>query len=303
MLSKFRGCFLGLALGDALGAPFEGSGCLGNDVSDRILNRNYLEYTDDTIMALCIARSIISVRNIDPSDIAENYAKWFLSEDLRGIGITVFNALSNYVRSRDWKSCGVIDFWAAGNGVAMRVAPIALFDLNSSEETLYEHIRLDGWITHKNELAISGAFAVALAIRQAIKSSSKREVADYVKAKLEEFGILNRVYDAVLNAIKLSSENIDDLKAFVVLGTSGYVVHTVASAIYAFLTKDSYIETILSLIRAGGDTDTNAAVAGAIAGAFYGCEKIPSELIEKLEDKDEILKIADELYALVMNSH
>ncbi len=301
MRSRFRGCLLGLALGDALGAPYEGSlGLIDFDLN-AILSLSKLRYTDDTIMALCIAKSLISKRKFDPSDIAENYLKWFLSGNLRGIGMTVYKALSNYAKSRNWKSCGIIDFWAAGNGVAMRVAPIALFDINASEEVLYEHVRLDGWITHKNELAISGAFTVALAIRAAIKGYRKEKLIDYVKSQLENFGILNRVYDALLKAIELYGKKTNEISAFKALGTTGYVVHTIGSAIYAFLIRDNFMDTISILIRAGGDTDTNAAVAGAIAGAYYGYENLPMNLLRRLENFENILEMADKLYDIVIH--
>ena len=302
MLDKFRGCLLGLALGDALGAPYEGmTGPIIFDL-EKVLSSGTLSFTDDTMMALCIARSIIAKKCFDPKDIAENYLKWFLSGDLRGIGITVYKALSNYLRSRDWKACGIIDFWAAGNGVAMRVAPIALYDIYSTEHVLYEHVRLDGWITHKNELAISGAFAVALAIRKAADGGKKEDVLTYVKTKLEEFGIINRVYDSIMKVIDLLDKNVADHEAFKILGTSGYVVHTVSSALFAFMHYDNYMDSVVSVIKAGDDTDTNAAVTGAIAGIYYGYNQLPSHLIERLEDYQDILRITDHLYDIVKKS-
>lgn len=298
MKSKFRGCLIGLALGDALGAPYEGAIDPINIDLEKLKIEKQLKYTDDTIMALCIAESITENRAFSQKDIAERYLKWYLSGDLRGIGLTVNRALRKYSRTRDPKTSGVIDFWAAGNGVAMRIAPIALYDINSTEEVLYEHIRLDGQITHRNELAISGAFAVALAIKKAIRAKSKEEILEYVKTQLERFGILNRVYDSLIKVSELIERETVDQEAFKILGTSGFVVHTVSSALFSFMYHNNFLDSILSIIRAGDDTDTNAAVTGSIAGAYYGYDAIPNELINRLENRQEIIKLADEIYMI-----
>jgi len=105
-----------------------------------------------------------------------------------------------------------------------------------------------------------------------------------------------------MKVIDLLDKNVADHEAFKILGTSGYVVHTVSSALFAFMHYDNYMDSVVSIIKAGDDTDTNAAVTGAIAGTYYGYNQLPSHLIERLEDYQDILRIADNLYDIVKKS-
>ena len=300
MLGKFLGTIYGLAIGDALGRPYESSNYeyMKAIPNEEILNLKRLKITDDTTMALCIMRSIVKKGILDPEDIANEYLKEYLAGGFYGIGLTVNRALLKFQETKDWRTCGVRSYWAAGNGVAMRIAPIALYDAFTDYEELYEHVRNDGWITHKNELAISGAFAIALGINRALFKKDKESILEEVLETLKSFGIVNPVLDNIQKAQKLYEEKVSPMTAYLNLGVSGYVVHTVSSAFYTFLKFDTYIDGILSIIRAGDDTDTNAAVAGALLGAFYGMEIIPDYLIERLEVNNEIDSLTKKLYLI-----
>jgi len=297
---KFIATMLSHALGDALGAPFEGMSTKPNLKEEIILKRDFYKYTDDTIMSLIIARSIVKNGKYNPEDIAKGYLEWLYSGDLRGIGVTTYSALRNLDLSKDYRRSGIINKWAAGNGVAMRIHPIALFLIKAPLDELYETIRVESYITHRNELAISGAFAVALMIKRAVEAKKKEEVIEYAIKNLEEFGIENRVYDSLIQALDLYNKGEEYFGAVYKLGNSGFVVHTVSLTAFTFLVSRSVMETIINLIRAGGDTDTNAAIGAAIAGAFYGLETDIETRSYSLESRDEIISLAKELYKLAI---
>jgi len=301
LLVKFKAAMLWHALGDALGAPFEGQSMFEtcDMTKEFIITQEKYYYTDDTIMMLCIARAIVRKGEFSQEEILKEYIKAYTSHEIRGIGFTTDKALSRYVTTGVFPP-GVIDKFAAGNGVAMRVTPIALFDSFKDYSILYEHIRQDAYLTHRNELAISGAFAVAIAIKEALFLSNKMKVVSKVLEILENFGIENRVYDAICKAISLAREGGDHLENLSKIGNSGYVVESVSNALYCFIVSNNPLDAVILAIRSGGDTDTNAAITGAISGAFYA--EIPHNLMTKLESADEIETLALKIYKLAKKS-
>ncbi|MGQ4891263.1 MAG: ADP-ribosylglycohydrolase family protein [Candidatus Njordarchaeia archaeon] len=305
LLDGFVGSLIGLAVGDALGAPFEFKKheftlTLGDkEIFEEASKNGLLRFTDDTLMMMALARSIIDAGGFDPLVAAEEYYRWYLSGDWRGIGITVSRALSSYGEKRIWWACGVIDKYAAGNGTAMRIAPLALYDYRASLRRLYMDVRDDSVITHFNEEAISGAFAVALAIKYILGGVDKEELLERILDVFELFGIRNNVYeklrlvgDLLRSGISFSEEII--LK----IGNSGYVAESVPLAVFIFLASDSFEETVLRAVKSGEDTDTHAAIAGAIAGAYYGYSGIPRKYAEILEERETIVELARNLYKL-----
>ena len=293
---KFFGAMLWHALGDALGSNYEFYGLeQTSKLTLEDLERDFYRYTDDTVMMLCIARSIVDKQGFDEKDILIRYIEEYNKSNIRGIGMTTKRALSRYIKEKIFPP-GVISFWAAGNGVAMRVTPIALYCYNRREDVLYEYVRRDAYLTHRNELAISGAFAVALGIRYSFYLNDKERIVEESLRTLEKFGIANRVYDRIERAISFVERGDSHIENLEKIGTGGYVVESVACAFYCFYVSKSPLDAILLAIRGGGDTDTNAAMAGALAGAFYGY--MEHEYFSKLESYDEIKNLAEQLYLI-----
>lgn len=310
MENKFIGTMIGLAVGDALGAPFEFMSYdklakLDNEkIFEAASKAGELRYTDDTLMAIALAKSIVKNKKFDPAIAAEEYYKWYLSGDLRAIGVTTNRALSKYGKLRNWRECGIVSSYAAGNGIAMRIAPLALYDYNVSIKKLYEDVRRDSIITHYNEEAITGAFAVALAIKKILNGVEKIILLDEIITTLEEFGIKNTVFLNLNKANELLDSGVTfGERVIAEIGNSGYVAECVPLAIYLFMESDNFEKTVYSAIKSGVDADTHAAIAGAIAGCYYGLEGIPCRYIDILENKNVIIDLAKGIYNITKISN
>jgi ADP-ribosyl-[dinitrogen reductase] hydrolase len=185
---------------------------------------------------------------------------------------------------------------AAGNGAAMRIAPVGLFDCLDLER-LREDCRAASAITHDNREAIAGAQAVAYAIARSargnlVPSSLISDTIDFIGPC--------EVAERLRMAAGFLHGDMQKGEALARLGTSGYVVETVASAFYSFLsTPSDFEETVSTAVEGGLDADTTGAIAGAISGSFNGLGSIPLRWREGVEAADEILALAAEIFALV----
>ena len=302
MEDRFAGCLLGLAIGDALGMPFEGMPA--QTIHERYgLVTEFMaghglapgQYTDDTKMMLCIAESIVERGHVAPEDIAHRFVNWFDGGDLRGIGHTCAESILNLKRGIPWRESGRRGKWAAGNGTAMRIAPVGLFDCHD-----LERLSQDCWatsvITHHNSEAVAGATAVAYAIARLV--TGDLDVEELLTDAVAFVGDseVARNLEVVQD---LLSANTPTGEALAHLGTSGYVVETVASALYCFLrTPTDFLSTVSSAVMGGGDTDTTAAIAGAISGAYNGVANIPGHLVQQVEDSRTLQDLGRAVYRL-----
>ena len=299
---RFVGCLLGLAVGDALGMPAEGR-------TRPQIERMFADglrflpderrgmpagcFTDDTQLMLCHLDSILEKGCVDTADIAQRFLNLFLGEGIRGIGASTLKALLRLQSGVRAEEAGEEGFWAAGNGVAMRIAPVGLL-FAFVEGDIYDEVRKAAVMTHRNEEAIAGGYVVAEVVRRcAGKDMGIAEAAQKALQRVETTKVAERLKEA----LKMLEEGVAAEEAVMRLGTGGYVVETVASAVYAaaFYGED-YTEALRVLIFAGGDTDTTAAICGALIGAKFGKDAIPQPLRTGVERGSEIEEKARRLY-------
>jgi ADP-ribosylglycohydrolase len=302
---RFRGSLLGLAIGDALGMPVEGA--RASTIKARLgrvtdfypapwRNLKAGQWTDDTKMMLCHARSIVDRGKVDVEDIAAKFVEWYLSRDWRGIGEATYESINRLLQGVSPLKSGKSGEMAAGNGTVMRIAPIALIDCLDLEK-LHRDAELASIITHNNPEAVAGSRAVCYAISRAVVGKLRPgnlidEVAGYIGPC--------QVSERLLLAKKFLDEGMDVEEALLRLGTSGYVVETVASAFFCFLRMpDDFAETVISAVGGGIDADTTGAVAGSISGAYNGSSGIPEKWVKNVEASQEIIELADRIYTLV----
>jgi ADP-ribosyl-[dinitrogen reductase] hydrolase len=303
-LARFQGSLLGLAVGDALGMPVEGT--RASDISERLGRvRDFMDapwrllkagqWTDDTKMMLCHARSIARCGRFEAEDTAREFVAWFESNDWRGIGGATYDSMRNLVDGISPRESGMKGEMAAGNGAAMRIAPIGLVDCLDLDK-MHGDCRDAAAITHDNPEAIAGSQAVAYAVARAARgdldpASLIPDTAGFIGpcAVAERLGMAARFIET----------GMEIEEALARLGTSGYVVETVASVFFCFLrTPGDFEETVSRAVGGGLDADTTGAVAGAISGAYNGLEAIPARWREGVEGAGEILDLAASIFAL-----
>ena len=305
-LTRFRGCLLGLAIGDALGMPVEGM--RASSIRSRIGRvRDFRaapwrllragQWTDDTKMMLCHARSIAETGRVDVEDTARRFVAWFESNDWRGMGGATYESIQRLRAGVPPEDSGMKGELAAGNGAAMRIAPVGLIDCRDLQ-TLREDARAAAIITHDNPEAVAGSRAVSYAVARAARGDldPKSLVSDSTA-----FIGPCKVAENLQMAARFLEAGMEVEEALARLGTSGYVVETVASAFFCFLrTPRDFEETVTRAVEGGLDADTTAAVAGAISGAYNGLEAIPERWRAGVEAADEILDLAERIFDLVV---
>ncbi len=297
--SKFLGCLLGLALGDAIGE-------LAFRLPDKdallkaVEEAEVLHYTDDTAMALGLAQSLVQRGTLDQEHLGRTFHRNFLNEPWRGYASgppTIFQMVAglklSYAEAARRLFRGAGSF---GNGAAMRVAPLGLFFHKSPR--LYELAAASAAVTHAHPLGQDGAAVQALAVARAVSldpaEAFPRE--DFL-ADLISFAKTPALQEKLNLLASLLSRSASAAEAARVLGRSVAVDESLPFALFAFLAyPHSYVECLFCAILHGGDRDTLGAMAGAVSGAYLGRAAIPWQ--EKVENRKLIEDLALSLYAL-----
>jgi ADP-ribosyl-[dinitrogen reductase] hydrolase len=291
--SRFRGCLLGLAAGDAVGTTVEfcerGS---FPPMTDMIGGGPFRlpvgAWTDDTSMALCLATSLVELGRFDAKDQMERYCRWhddgYLSSTGRcfDIGLTVRGALVRFRQTGD-PIAGRTEPTSAGNGCIMRLAPVPMFfhpDAAEARRWAEESSRT----THGSPECVESCRLLAKMITTALAGGSKDEVLfDHDLAGYQ-----------CPNVRAIASGDYRSKKSDAISG-SGYVIHCLEASAWSFWRSSDFREAILCAVNLGDDADTTGAVCGQIAGAYHGEDGIPAEWRSRLVMADEIRSLADRL--------
>jgi ADP-ribosyl-[dinitrogen reductase] hydrolase len=275
------GSIFGGAIGDAFGAVFEGSPT--GLVPEIFKASGFL--TDDTQLTLATCEAIAEHGVPDPVHIAASFARWFQAKRVTGLGASTLKALSELAAGAHWALAGSRGERAAGNGAAMRIAPLA-FCVNPLLDESRRLIRDVCRITHHSDEAYSGALAVVLAIRA---GNEEEQSLEWIASQLPDTSVKDRL---LVYATLPPEENLVDIA--ISFGASGYVVESVPLAIFAArqVGRLGFTGMLEQVIAAGGDTDTNASIACQIAGSAVGFNGLPPELMQKVPQLDLVLAIA-----------
>jgi len=281
---SIAGCLVAGAIGDGLGGPFE-----GRSPPIEIDAAAPLRWSDDTQLTIATCEAIIESQCVDPAIIAARFVRWHAQRRLTGLGASTLKALQELAVGQHWALAGAKGERAAGNGAAMRIAPLAFYcdPAVDDDRTLIRHVCR---ITHHHEEAYVAALAVVAAVRFAVFDHDRpmRELPGAVAAMLPDSVTRDR----------LREMPVDDIppipSAAARLGTSGYGAESVPFAIVGASHADElgFEKTIVDLIQCGGDTDTIASMAGQIVGARIGWGHLPRELVDRLDGCSEIVAIA-----------
>ena len=293
---------LGVAVGDALGAHFEGVRSVDPDEVARLAgDPGPLRYTDDTHMTLGLARSLLEKKGFDAAHTADLFARNFEQEPWRGYGPgppRVFRLVRTGV---PWEQAARSLFGGAGsygNGAAMRVAPVALFAFRDPERVAWL-AQQSAIITHAHEWGVDGAVLQASAVALLLQAEPGQPLNR--SALLQELArrVRTKLFREILEFLASLPADLPPPQAAVRLGNGIEAFRSVPTALYAFLRHPhSFAGAVLYAIRAGGDADTIASMAGALAGAYLGEEAVPARWRERVEDASELRRLARALFLL-----
>jgi ADP-ribosylglycohydrolase len=253
-------------------------------------------------MALCLAESLIEKKGFDPVDQMERYVRWLRNGHLSsvgyafGIGRTVLAAILKFEKTRDPYS-GPTDYFSAGNGSIMRLAPVPMFYGLRPEEAI-EKSALSSRTTHGARVAVDACRYFGALLVGALSGASKGEL-------LSDFYGPNSGYwerePLAAEVCGIATGYYKERQPPQIRGT-GYVVQSLEAAIWAFHETDSFRDGCLKAVNLGYDADTTGAVYGQLAGAFYGEASIPDSWREKLARRELITSYAEGLYELSRTS-
>jgi poly(ADP-ribose) glycohydrolase ARH3 len=299
---KYLGSLLGAALGDAIGASWEGHQIAGRREIELIAKIPCcLRYTDDTHMTIGIAESLVECRGFDGKHMTERFIENYFKEPWRGYGPgppRVFGLIKNGMA---WGEAAghIYPGGSFGNGAAMRVAPVGLFFWNQSAR-LREVAYLQSRITHSHVLGMEGAALQAMAVALAVAANPDTPLGSQsFLSNLMNFATED-VYRAKIAKSSSIMDRSDDRQEVVrELGHGIEAFNSVPTSIFAFLThSQDFSSTIIYAVSLGGDTDTIASMAGAISGAYLGVDAIPPQWRAQLENRDYILDLANRLWQI-----
>ena len=297
--ARFVGTLLGAAAGEALGAPHEFRPAADLAEAPREITGGGVwaagEPTDDIELTLALLRSLVEQRKLDLEAVARNYLQWFAGRP-KDIGNLTRAALEN-LRAGDPPTQSGAIAWedsgrkAAGNGSVMCCAPIGLLHVKHLDG-LAEDAAAASRITHADPRCVGGCVAVATAIAHLVRGGKDAEEAAE-RAALAAAAFSDEVRAAVERgaARRPSDLQVDG-------ADQGFVLHTVELSFSALASAADPEEGIVAVVSRGGDTDTNACVAGALLGAKFGRSRIPDRWLAKLRAGPELTSLAEQLYRL-----
>jgi ADP-ribosylglycohydrolase len=301
---QFLGCLLGIAIGDALGFPVERfslaqiHGHYGPEgVRDFVSGGRYPAgtYSDDTQLSLATARALLQAGECTVDQIAEalaiEYLAWYRSpESARGPGRTTLAACANLARGVHWLESGIRE--SKGCGAAMRVAPIGLY-FHGDREKLIAAARTASVITHAHPTgvgaAVLNAYAVACLLEGVAPDGLLHELLPMASSASAEL--------AAALFIVQSYGRLEPAAAFSQIGETSSAEEVFASALFCFLrSPGDFRATVLAAANSNGDSDSIAAMAGGLSGAYNGVQGIPEQWVQAVENRQGIEKTAVALY-------
>ena len=260
---RAEAAYLGLAIGDALGATVEfmtpreiqhHHGVHKEIIGGGWLNLKPGQVTDDTTMSLALGEAIIKHKKIDPVAIANAFDGWMRSKPV-DIGNTVRRGLLNFRKTGE--AVSPLNEYDAGNGACMRTLPIALATVGESEETVLNAIKAQAHVTHNNPVSDAGTFCVVGMVQGALMGAS---LVDLLNGPVKD--LIEKHPDFSFRRKRNGNP-------------SGYIVETLRVVFEALFDTDNFEDCLVHTVNQGGDADTTGAIAGMIAGAVYGPGTIP----------------------------
>ncbi|MGB0682329.1 MAG: ADP-ribosyl-[dinitrogen reductase] hydrolase [Magnetovibrionaceae bacterium] len=265
-----RGAYLGLAVGDALGATVEfmtpreiqaKHGTFDSIVGGGWLNLKRGQVTDDTEMTLALGRAILDAREVEGQSCAKAFSDWMATKPV-DMGNTVRRGVVHWRQTG--KAAVAENEHDGGNGAAMRCLPIALAGVFADADWRRQAHRTQGHVTHNNHQSDIASDAIIEIVRLGLVEEHSAPPLEPARALVDA--------DKAFDWSKRRQEN-----------PSGYIVDTMKAVIQACQERSGFEAILIDVVNRGGDADTTGAIAGMIAGATFGEDGIPDRWLIRLD--------------------
>ena len=300
---------MGVVVGDALGCPvqFESrkevarhpvTGMRGYGT----FNLPEGSWTDDSSLTIALLESIRRTGKIDLDDIMENFMKWLYNGEFTpygesyDIGRGTMQAINRYSKNRKAKKCGGDEEWNNGNGSLMRIMPACIYCTVMESSGMYSDrdaidvIHSVGGLTHahiRSNIACGLYFFMAKyilfregSLQESILEGLTQGFAFYESYLADKENL--HYYDRLKDLETFKSLPAEKIKS------TGYVVDALEAAVWSLITTDSFDQALLKAVNLGDDTDTVGAIAGGMAGLYYGYDSIPEEWLSAIKRREWI---------------
>ena len=305
---------MGVVVGDALGCPvqFESrdevarhpvTGMRGYGT----FNLPEGSWTDDSSLTIALLESIRRVGEIDLGDIMENFMKWLYDGEFTpygesyDIGRGTMQAINRYRKNRNAKNCGGDEEWNNGNGSLMRIMPACLYCSVMESSGMYsdrdaiDAIHSVGGLTHahiRSNIACGLYLFMAKyilfregSLQERIQEGLTQGFAFYESYLADKENL--HYYDRLKDLEAFKSLPADKIKS------TGYVVDALEAAVWSLITTDRFDQALLKAVNLGDDTDTVGAIAGGLAGLYYGYDSIPEEWLSAIKRREWIEEMCE----------
>jgi ADP-ribosyl-[dinitrogen reductase] hydrolase len=281
--ARALGAYLGFAVGDALGGTVEfmtrGEIAAQYGVHREIVGGGWLklkpgETTDDTAMSLALGRSLLRKGELDARDVCEEFAAWLATKP-KDVGATCGRGVRRFLERGTVE--GPVAEGDAGNGAAMRVAPVALATYRAPE-------RAQAWTlaqartTHNHPLSDEACLAL-VGMTHDLLAGEGREAA---RRRAEALVVRRRQFRFAPYPGRASA----------------FVVDTMQTVLHGYFGADGFEDCVVATVNQGDDADTTGAIVGMLAGATYGVEAIPPRWLDALE-RDTAAAVRDQALRLL----
>ena len=299
---------LGIAIGDALGLPvqfLDREVVAKNPVTTMIgygqFNVPAGTWSDDSSLSLCLAESLC--KGYDLSDIANNFVKWMFEgfwtpfNKAFDIGKTTYFAVVNLRNGVSPYLAGMDRERDNGNGSLMRILPLVPYILNVEPEERYKIIGEVSSLTHRHPRSILARIVLCDFAIQYINQQSCEKAYQTMQQTLLQLLKREMFIEEDVPFKRLVGLSYNEFKAIELkdIRSTGYVIDTLEASLWCIFNTSNFKDAVLKAVNLGDDTDTVGAITGGLAGIIYGNDSIPSEWINVLARKDDIIELANRL--------
>ena len=306
-LNKWVDGIFGVIVGDALGCPVQfmsredikARGAVEGMIGYGTYNMPPGTWTDDGSMTLALLASIKEVYKIDLDDIMRRFIEW----DSHGAytqynfafdqGSTCMAAIERYKAQGNPHTCGCTGEFSNGNGSLMRIMPACLYACSDGliADEAIKVIHEVGGLTHNHKRSLIGCGLYYFCVR-AILYGTENLNEDLQRGMTEGFGFYKgeaelRCYERLKDVNEFAKTPESEIRS------SGYIVDSLEAAIWSLVTTHTFKDCLLKAVNLGGDTDTIAAIAGGLAGLYYGYDSIPDEWLNKITDREWVKDLCE----------